>query len=292
MKEHSTADILKLIKKNKITFFLTTLIFLILGFYFNNSTDKSYTASASVIQNPDSSIAINSMNQSQGIERLLNINSGSDQTDVFIEIMHSQKFLEYYFNKNNIAPFLLAGKVDSNSSKVIIDPAFYNEISKQWVSKRNIHNSRLPNINEAIRHWKKNVFNIEIANNSILKLKIRYFDASLAKEWLDFFIIDFNRYIAQQTIDNSMSTSDYLLKTLAVTQSESTREALNFILIEQQRKLALASSIPDFALKTVNPAVEPDIPSNISGAIVLILSFMFGVIASFTLILFKSSIEN
>lgn len=290
MKELTTQEIIEICFENKLTIFFTTIFFLFSGFYFSVSDDRIYTASASVIQNPDSALVNGGLSQSQGIEKILNLGgSGSDQTDIYIEIMHSQEFLQYFFNKRNIIPFLFAGKKDPKTSNIIFDDSIYNKDTGLWVTDKDL---KEPTINESARHWRGNIFDFEIEKKSIIKIHITYLDGLIAKQWLDQFIEDFNQFVAEQTKDDSILTSNYLERTLDTTKSESTREALSFLLIEQQRKLALASSIPDFALKTINPAVEQDLPSNISTLIVLILSTLFGLMAAFVLIIFRISLNN
>lgn len=290
MKELTTQEIIELCFENKLTIFFTTIFFLFSGFYFSVSDERIYTASATVIQNPDSALVNGGLSQSQGIEKILNLGgSGSDQTDIYIEIMHSQEFLKYFFNKRDIIPFLFAAKKDPKTSNIIFDDSIYNKDTGLWVTDRDL---KEPTINESARHWRDSIFDFEIGKKSIIKIHITYLDGLIAKQWLDQFIEDFNQFVAEQTKDDSILTSNYLERTLDTTKSESTREALSFLLIEQQRKLALASSIPDFALKTINPAVEADLPSNISTLIVLILSTLFGLMAAFVLIIFRISLNN
>lgn len=263
MNELSAREIFDIINKNKLLILGLTTLFILIGLIISATNEKVYTASSSVIQNPDSALVTDRMSQSQGIERILDIgSSSSDQSEVYIEIMHSHEFLEYFFKKRNILDliFSMNEEVSDNNSA---------------------------NINEAARNWKNNIFDFDLGKKSIIKIHVTYKDSHLAKIWLDQFIEDFNEFIANKTKSDLVLTSNYLEETLESTKSESTREALNFLLIEQQRKLALASSIPEFALKTISPTTQPDLPSNTPTFVVTILSFVFGLVASFIVILIR-----
>lgn len=287
MRELSTKEIIDIAVKNKLIIIITSLLFFLAGLFYSLTDEKFYTASSSVIQNPDSVLVTDSMSQNQGLEKILNIGgSMSDQSNIYIEIMHSNEFLEYFFNKRDILPLIYAGKTDTNLDKRVINESLYNIENKQWLVNSSF---KKPTFNEAKRFWLENIFDFEITKKSIIKIHITFSDRHLAKEWIDQYIYDFNEFIAGNAASNSKLTSNYLERTLDSTSNESTREALNFLLIEQQRKLALANSIPEFALKTINKSVVPDIPSNTSIYLILSLSLIFGLICSFIFVIFRIS---
>jgi uncharacterized protein involved in exopolysaccharide biosynthesis len=107
-------------------------------------------------------------------------------------------------------------------------------------------------------------------------ITIDWFDPSVAAKWANGFVALANDLIRTQAFDDASRNVDYLNKQIAQTNQVEVQRSLAGLIENETKKLMLANGRRDFAFRSVDPAVPPEIRHSPRRALLVISGTALG----------------
>lgn len=242
--------------------------------------DKKYSASIVVTSatNPTSNGGTLGSNSSSspmgGLAALAGISLGGDsKKSESLAILQSETLTEDYIQQNDLLPILYAR---------LWDPA-----RRQW---KVTDPKDIPTLWKANLFFKNKVRSMVIdPKTGLVTLTIEWQDPKLAAKWANGLVRMADDYLRAQAIRESEHDIAYLSTQAAKTDSITVRKSLYELLQEDISKMTLAKGNKDYALKVLDPAVAPDVPSFPKLPLWLLMGFISGFLIAVLLVYFQTS---
>ncbi len=227
----------------------------------------------------------------------LNLNSGNDKTAVALEVLKSRKFVTEFIKKHELMVTLIAATGwNRESDKLIVDPSIYDEKTKAWVRVPTEVRGAEPTDQEA---YKTFIDMLEINRDKgtgFVDLSFEHVSPSVAKQVVDNLVSELNLEIKKRELDEARKSVEYLQNQVRST-SFSEMKLVFYELIEEQFKIILIAEVrEEYAFKTIDPAVVPELKSGPNRALLCVLSGMLGgmigLILAFVIDFAKKEIGN
>ena len=107
----------------------------------------------------------------------------------------------------------------------------------------------------------------------------------LAQQWVTALIDDLNVSVMEQDVAEAEQAIAYLRKQLANTSLVELRGVFARLIEEQSKVVMLAQASSEYLLKTIDPAVAPEIRTRPNRRLIVILGAMLGFIVGATFVL-------
>ena len=228
--------------------------------------DKKYQAA--VVVSPVSSSASNSQlgavsslaSQFGGLASLAGVSvSGDSKKSESLAVLQSEALTEGYIQKNDLLPILYQKQWDP--------------IGKKWKESAP---ERTPTLWKANQYFKREVRSLVTdAKTGLVTLTITWKDARLAATWANELVRMTNDYLRDQAIQESERNIAYLNDQASKTDALGAKQAIYALLQNEINKVMLARGNSEYALKVVDPAFIPELPSSPKLSLWL-LSGLFG----------------
>lgn len=216
-----------------------------------------------------------------GLASLAGINIGDSSTDkiaVGLEVLKSRQFIAEYIERHDIlVPLMAAMGWDSETGKLLINPDVYDESSSTWIRDVRPPKKTIPSLQEA---YEKFVDILSVSQNNksgFVTVSIEHYSPDVAKQWVDWLIGDLNRSTMRRDVAEAEKAIEYLNQQIEKTSIADLQKVL-FSLIEEQTKTVMLAEVSDeYLLKTLDPAVSPELKARPKRAsIVLVATFLGG----------------
>lgn len=284
--EISLKEILLTLFVNKSIVIYSILTFASFGIVFSLFIPNKYTAETLIIPAEDESIS--SISKLGGLSTLSGI-SGIElpkpsivKSELALEIMTSKKFLYKFIDENNLLVNLMAVKSWSkNDNKLIINKKIYDQKLNKWVRDVSYPFKPKPNNYEAYKYWIKNIYSIDKSDKSrFIKIKLSHQSPYIAQKWSNMLINEINNELKEMAISESLQRRVYLEQEIARTSDNEIKKMLYELIEEEMRKLALANTTDEYALKIIDPAIAPMLKSSPNRSLIVFISTIIGFIFS------------
>ncbi|TYL45815.1 GNVR domain-containing protein, partial [Marinomonas sp. IMCC 4694] len=127
----------------------------------------------------------------------------------------------------------------------------------------------------------------EDKNSGLVTLAITHLSPTIAKQWVDWLVIDLNAYMKQESLDDTRRNIGYLEGQIEKT-SISDMQSVFYQLIEEQTKtLMLAQVQEEFAFKIIDPAVVPEEKAGPKRALICVLAVLLGGMLGVAIVLIR-----
>ncbi|MCW8354491.1 Wzz/FepE/Etk N-terminal domain-containing protein [Marinomonas pontica] len=268
--------------KGKWIIILVTVIFAVGGVLYALSQPNTYKAEAVLASANDSKSGGLAAMASQfgGLASLAGISLGGGGTDskaMALATLQSRQFLNAFIHKYDLLVPLMAGEKWSESTDtLLLDPEIYDTQSKTWVREVEPGKTLEPTDWEAYKEFKKLIAVSESKDNGLVTLSITHLSPTIAKQWVDWLVIDLNAWVKKQSLDETSRNIGYLEEQIERTSISDMQSVFYQLIEEQTKNLMLAQVQDEFAFKIIDPAVVPEEEAGPKRALICVLAVLLG----------------
>ena len=220
----------------------------------------------------------------------INLQSGTvDKTALGLEVLKSRKFIaDFVENHNILVPLMAAEDWDSETGELKIDRDLYDMASETWVRKANPPRKVIPSPQEAHEKFMEILFLSHDKASGLVVIAVEHYSPVVAKQWVDWLVEDINSAILQQDVARAEQAIDYLNEQIEAT-SLAELQSVFFTLIEDQTKTVMLAKVsPEYLLRTLDPAVVPELKARPKRSIIVLLATFIGGLLAVLIQLFIS----
>jgi len=213
------------------------------------------------------------VSQFGGIASLAGISSlGEDSKKAqTLAVLESSALTERYIAANNLLPVLY---------HKLWDPT-----TKRW---KTADPAKVPTLWKADRFFAKKVRTVTVdPKTGIVTMTIVWTNPQEAADWANGLVAMTNEYLRSQAIDEAQRNIDYLDAQAATATLVSAKEVIYSILENEINNEMLARGTKEYALKVIDPAQPPEIPSSLNAIGWTLIGFATGVFISLLLAFFR-----
>ena len=268
--------------KGKWIIILVTVIFAVGGVLYALSQPNTYKSEAVLASANDSKSGGLAAMASQfgGLASLAGISLGGGGTDskaMALATLQSRQFLNAFIHKYDLLVPLMAGEKWSESTDtLLLDPEIYDVQSKTWIREVEPGKTPEPTDWEAYKEFKKIIAVSESKDNGLVTLSITHLSPTIAKQWVDWLVIDLNAWVKKQSLDDARRNISYLEEQIERTSISDMQSVFYQLIEEQTKNLMLAQVQDEFAFKIIDPAVVPEEKAGPKRALICVLAVLLG----------------
>ncbi|WP_235075935.1 Wzz/FepE/Etk N-terminal domain-containing protein [Marinomonas profundimaris] len=268
--------------KGKWIIIFTTFVFAVGGVLYALSQPNTYKAEAILASASDSKSGGLAAMASQfgGLASLAGISLGGGGTDtkaIALATLKSRQFVNAFVHKYDLLVPLMAGeKWNEAQDTLLLDPETYNQESHKWVREVEPGKSPKPTDWEAYKEFSKLIAVSESKDNGLVTLSITHLSPTIAKQWVDWLVIDLNAWVKKKSLDETRSNIHYLETQVEKTKIADMQSVFYQLIEEQTKNLMLAEVQEEFAFKVIDPAVVPEEKAGPKRALICVLAVLLG----------------
>jgi capsule polysaccharide export protein KpsE/RkpR len=257
-----------------------SIIFSIISVFYVLSIPNIYSSKAVVSSNmSDSKSMGGTLSKLGGLASLAGISLGGGQLspEVLKEMITSKSFLASFIRKYHLEVDIMAAKgYQPNNKKFIYDEKIYDNKNHQWVRKFKYPQSLIPSDIELVEKFNE-FFSVSYARKTkLITLNFKFYTPDFAKKTLNNLISHFNEYMKNTDIHNSETSIEYLKLQLKKAKYNEVKLSLQQIMEEQFKKLAVAKTRKEYALRVIDAPMVAAKKSEPKRAIICLLITLFG----------------
>lgn len=217
----------------------------------------------------------------------INLDGGQvDKTALGLEVLKSRQFVSEFIVRHDILVPLLAAKGwDRETGKVIIDSDAYDSASGKWVRDVSPPKKPVPSSQEAYKKFMDILAVGQAKKTGFVTVAIEHYSPEVAKQWVDWLIADLNFSIMSQDVAEAEQSIQYLNDQIEKTPLADLQNVFFSLIEEQTKTVMLANVTNEYLLKTLDPAVAPELKSRPRRSLIVILSGLLGAFLAMTGIL-------
>jgi uncharacterized protein involved in exopolysaccharide biosynthesis len=209
----------------------------------------------------------------------INIDDGSsDKTAIGLRILKSRKFISEYIERHDIlVPLMASTGWDSETGEIEINPDAFDVLSGTWIRDVRPPKKTIPSLQEAYKKFMK-ILSVSQDNQSgFVTVSVEHYSPGVAKQWVDWLIDDLNQSTMRRDVADAEQAIEYLNQQIDKTPLADLKNVF-FGLIEEQTKTVMLAEVSDeYLLKTLDPAVVPELKAGPKRSmIVLVVTFLGG----------------
>lgn len=216
-----------------------------------------------------------------GLASLAGINlsggGGIDDKAMALAVLQSRQFVNAFIKKYDLLVPLMAGeKWDEAQDKLILNSERYNSNLNKWVREADTGKAAEPTDWVAYKAFKNIILINDDKNTGLTTLSITHLSPTIAKQWLDWLVIDLNTWIKKKSLDDTRRNISYLEKQIGNTNIADMQSVFYELIEEQTKNLMLAEVQDEFAFKVIDPAVVPEEKVSPKRALICVIAVLLG----------------
>ena len=182
---------------------------------------------------------------------------------------------------------MAAEKWDMATDTLILDDELYNQASSQWIRDVSLPKKTIPSPWEAFQEFSNLLSVSQDKTTGMITIEIEFFSPVIARQWLNWLIVDVNEFMRVQDQNEAQVSIDYLTKQLESIQV-TTMETVFYQLIEEQTKNMMLTKVKaEYVLKTIDPAQVPEEKAKPKRALIVVLGTILGGLLSVIIVLIR-----
>jgi uncharacterized protein involved in exopolysaccharide biosynthesis len=214
-----------------------------------------------------------------GLASFAGVNLGSGSTDskvMALATLQSRQFMNAFINKYDLLPQLMAGeKWDSSQNKLIINSNSYDISEGEWATN-DAGASLKPSDWSAYSAFKSVLTVSENKSTGLITLSITHLSPTIAKQWVDWLVIELNSWMKDKSLDETRRNIRYLEGQIEKTNITDMQSVFYQLIEEQTKNLMLAEVQDEFVFKIIDPAVVPEEKVGPRRARICVLAVLLG----------------
>ncbi|WP_372872614.1 Wzz/FepE/Etk N-terminal domain-containing protein [Shewanella sp.] len=214
--------------------------------------------------------------------------SGTDKTQLAIEVLKSRQFVGEFIEKHQILPELMAvDKWHMAENSLSFDSELYNSETKTWVREVKPPRQPEPSLHEAYKSFIKLVSINSAKDTGMVTISVEHQSPFVAKQWVDWLVADINRVMKERDVSEAMRSTEFLNKQIELTNVADIR-AILYKLVEEQAKTIMFAEVRDeYVFKTLDPALVPEEKAKPKRALICVLGTMLGGMLAIMIVLIR-----
>lgn len=224
-----------------------------------------------------------------GLASLAGIDLGrgqADKTALGLEILKSRKFISDFVARHDLLVPLMAAKGwNQDTGELVIASSDYDVVAGEWTRQVSPPRTAIPSSQEAYERFTELMSVDKNDKTGFVKLAVEHYSPSVAKQWVDWLIKDLNSTIMQQDVAEAEQAIRYLNEQIESTSLADLQNVF-FSLIEEQTKTVMLAKVTDeYLLKTLDPAVAPEMKSRPKRSLLVVFSTVLGFFLAVAMVL-------
>lgn len=244
------------------------------------SIPNEYRVQAKLMSNMGQGKALNgALAGLDGLASFAGISLGGEEMspEILAEMMTSTTFLGNFAIKNNMAPVVLAAeRFDVETEKFIFDNDIYDAETNTWTRDVKYPATSTPTASEVTEKLTEKLGASYDRKTQLVTVSYTSYSPFYALEKVNRLISSFNTYMQEREIIRLTHTVEFLNKQLSNAETIEVRSAIQTVLEEQFKQLALAETRNDFAFEIIEAPTLPYKKSAPSRALITIAISVFG----------------
>jgi uncharacterized protein involved in exopolysaccharide biosynthesis len=169
---------------------------------------------------------------------------------------------------------------DAESGELKIDPKVYDLATDRWARDARPPRKATPSLQEAHAVFMETLSVSQDKQSGFVSIAVEHYSPTVAKQWVDWLVGDINFSIMQRDVAEAEQAIAYLNEQIESTSLADLQNVF-FKLIEEQTKIVMLAKVsPEYMLRTLDPAVIPEIKSRPSRAFICVLGTLLGGVLS------------
>lgn len=278
--------------QGKLLIIAITFAFAVGGVIFALSQPNQYKATALLAPAQSESGAGSLAAKFGGLASLAGINlggaGGENKSLLAQQVLKSRQFVAEFINEHDLlVPLMASEGWDPRVGALIIDDDVYDYESKQWTRLPDTTGVTEPSMWDAYESFTERLSVSEAKDSGYVTLSFEFYSPTLAKQWVDWMVVDINNQIRQRDVKEAKESIAFLEKKLQET-TYAEMQRIFFQLIEEQTKtIMLAEVRAEYVFKTVDPAVVPEEKSKPKRALISLVATILGGVLSILFVIIR-----
>lgn len=226
-----------------------------------------------------------------GLASLAGVNMGGgniSKTGLALEIMKSRAFIFKFIKKYNITAELMAvNDWNVNSNQLIYNEDIYNNVTKKWIREVKYPLEPKPSLQESYKEFNRILSISQNIESSMVNVSIEHFSPYIAKQWVNWFIEAINEEMKNRDLVEANNSIVYLNTQLEATNVADFQRMLYQLIEEQTKTVMFANVREQYILKTIDPALVPELKSGPKRAFICVLGMLLGGVLAVVIVLIR-----
>ena len=177
---------------------------------------------------------------------------GASKTAIALQVLKSRKFFNDFDNKRNVIPLLLTSKWEKKTN-TLNWPDSYNPDTKTW------DGGSQPTQQYIYDNVYRKLLGVrEDPITNIIEISYIHSSPVVAKQIVDWLIIDLNDQLKNDDLDEAEKSLEYLYVELQQAASIEVRELITSMIRSKLQLKTIANSREDYRFKILDPAIVPE----------------------------------
>jgi len=286
-------EILFALVQGKWIISFVTAFLIIVGIIINLLLPNVYQSEALLAPVDESSTLLSgALSQYSGLAGLAGItlpNENDSNHKKAIELMQSLNFFEKNLMPKIFLPDLMAVDFwDDKKNMIIYDDSIYEKDSNAWVRNFSYPQKLIPSAQESFEVFEDDHLNIyEDVRTGYVTLSIEHQSPVIAKQWVQMIVEEVNFFYRQKDKEKSEKAVIYLNEQITNTSLMEIRQVTASLLEKEIKKLTLVEANEDYVFEFVYPPSVMEEKSWPNRYLILILSFISGVMLGMIIALYR-----
>ena len=271
-----------------------TTFFVIIGIIYSLLLPNIYKSEALLAPvDVSSSLISGALSQYSGLAGLAGITLPTGETggnsQKAIELISSLSFFEKYLMPKIFLPDLMAIESwDDKNNTIIYDDSIFQKNTNSWVRDFTYPQKLIPSAQESFEVFKSSILSISNdTTTGYVTLSIKHQSPLIAKQWVQIIVEEVNSFYRQKDKEQSEKSVIYLNEQIANTSYSEIRQVTASLLEKEIQKLTLIEANKDYVFEYVYPPSVMEKRSEPNRFLIVILSFMLGVLLSTIIVFFR-----
>jgi len=185
---------------------------------------------------------------------------GIDKTTLALEIMKSRLFVANFIEQHQLLVPLMAAKGwNRSTNELIFDADVYDTANKKWTREVSAPFKPKPSGQEAYIEFEKIVSINRDDTSLMVSISVKHYSPKVAKQWVDRLVDAINLEMKTRDLTEAHKSIAYLEQQLGKTKLNELQNVLYQIIEEQTKTIMFAEVREQYAFKTIDPALAPEL---------------------------------
>lgn len=218
---------------------------------------------------------------------------GIDKTALALEIMKSRVFIAKFIEQHQLLVPLMATKGwNRTTNELIFDADIYDAANKKWIREVKAPFKAEPSTQESFKEFKKIVSTSQEKTSSMVTITVKHYSPEIAKQWVDWLIDAINLEMKTRDLSEAHKSIAYLEQQLGKTKLNELQNVLYQIIEEQTKTIMFAEVREQYAFKTIDPALVPELKAEPKRALICVLGVFLGGMLAVMFVLIRYFSKN
>ncbi len=272
---------------------LTTTVAVLIAVAYSLYLPNIYQSQATLVA-ADETAGIGVTGQLGSLAAMAGVNigkgKGEDKSELAVNILKSNDFMIRFLLRHQAAIDLMAAESwDPISRTLKYDKSVYDHEKGIWT--RDVEPPMQPEPSgQTLNKEFSKIFRVSKDKlTGVISMSISHPSPVVAKRWLELLIADINEEVRSRDQQQADRSINYLTAKAAETNLAELRSIFYKMIEEQTKTLLLANVRDEYALKVIDPPLEPEEKSEPKRALIVILFAVIGFLLSVMTALLRAS---